>query len=104
MASKHQKRFALFCVWVDNTAANEVASGNDSTHETVKHAAVKVRLLQECVQVAAVILLQICTCVWTSRIVMERLSRQHGTDPSPSYGTDTDVTVGIGARLAEPKA
>jgi hypothetical protein len=37
-------------VWVDNTAAIAVASGNDSTHETVKHMTVKVRFLQERVQ------------------------------------------------------
>ncbi len=30
------------CVWVDNTAAIIVAMGNDFTHETVKHATVKV--------------------------------------------------------------
>jgi hypothetical protein len=38
------------CVWVDNTAAIEVATGNDFTHETVKHVTVKVRFLRECVQ------------------------------------------------------
>ena len=29
--------------------------------------------------------------------------RQHWTDPSPSYGTDTDTTVGIGTWLSESK-
>ena len=38
------------CVWVDNAAALAVATGNDFTHETVKHVTVKVRFLQECVQ------------------------------------------------------
>ena len=40
------------CVWVDNTAAIAVATGNDFTHETVKQVTVrvKVRFLQECVQ------------------------------------------------------
>ena len=38
------------CVWVDNTAAIAVATGNDFTHETVKHVTVKVRFIQECVQ------------------------------------------------------
>ncbi len=38
------------CVWVDNTAAIAVATGNDFTHETVKHVSVKLRFLQECVQ------------------------------------------------------
>ena len=37
-------------VWVDNTAALAVATGNDYTHETLKHVTVKVRFLQECVQ------------------------------------------------------
>jgi hypothetical protein len=35
---------------VVNTAAIAVATGNDFTHETVKHVIVKVRFLQECVQ------------------------------------------------------
>ncbi len=40
------------CVWIDDTAAIAVATGNDFTHETVKHVAVKVsfQVLQECVQ------------------------------------------------------
>jgi hypothetical protein len=38
------------CVWVDNTAAIAAATGNDFTHETVKHVTVNVCLLQECVQ------------------------------------------------------
>jgi hypothetical protein len=39
-------------VWVDNTAALAVATGNDFKfmHETVKHVTVKVKFLQECVQ------------------------------------------------------
>jgi hypothetical protein len=37
-------------VWVDNTAAIAVATGNDFTHETVKHVTVKVCFIQECVQ------------------------------------------------------
>ncbi len=38
------------CVRVDNTVAIEVATGNDLTHETVKHVTVKVCFIQECVQ------------------------------------------------------
>jgi hypothetical protein len=34
------------CVWVDNTAAIAVATGKDSTHETVKHVAVKLSFLR----------------------------------------------------------
>jgi hypothetical protein len=34
-------------VWVDNTAALAVATGNDFTYATVKHVTVKVRFLQE---------------------------------------------------------
>jgi hypothetical protein len=37
-------------VWAYNTAAIAVATGNDFTHETVKHETFKVRFLQECVQ------------------------------------------------------
>ncbi len=33
-------------VWVDNTTAIAVATGNDFTHETVKHVTVKARFLQ----------------------------------------------------------
>ena len=33
------------CGWVDNTAVIAVATGNDFTHETVKHVTVKVRFL-----------------------------------------------------------
>ncbi len=36
-------------VWVENTAAIAVATGNDFTHETVKHVTIKARFLQECV-------------------------------------------------------
>jgi hypothetical protein len=35
------------CVRVDNAAAIAAATGNDFTHETVKHVTVKVRFLQE---------------------------------------------------------
>ena len=37
------------CVWVNNTGAIAVATGNDFMHETVKHVTVKVHFLQECV-------------------------------------------------------
>ena len=37
------------CVWVDNTAAITVATGNDFTYETVTHVTAKVHFLQECV-------------------------------------------------------
>ncbi len=40
----------IICVWVDNTAAIAIATGNDFTHETVKHVTVKVRFFQKCVQ------------------------------------------------------
>jgi len=50
------------CVWVDNTAAIAVATGNDFTHETVKHVTVKVRFLQECVQRKIIMIVYIKTC------------------------------------------
>ncbi len=37
-------------MWVDNTVAIAVATGNDFTHETVKHVTLKARFLQGCVQ------------------------------------------------------
>jgi hypothetical protein len=33
------------CVWVDNTAAIAVATGNDFAHETIRHVTDKVRFL-----------------------------------------------------------
>jgi hypothetical protein len=39
------------CVWVDNTAAIAVATGNDFMHETVKHVTVKVLFLQDSVHI-----------------------------------------------------
>ncbi len=64
-------------VWVDNTAALAVATGNGFTvaHETVKHVAVKDRFLQECVRLKILLLAYIkkkhCrhhdqTIYWTS--------------------------------------
>ena len=50
-------------VWVDNTAALAVATGNDYTHETLKHVTVKVHFLQECVQ---------RRIVWLSNINMHK--------------------------------
>jgi hypothetical protein len=49
------------CVWVDNTAALAVATGNDFTHEAVKHVTVKVRFLQECVRLKIILLAYIKT-------------------------------------------
>jgi hypothetical protein len=50
------------CVWVNNTAAIAVATGNNLIHETVKHATVKVRFLQECVQKSIIRIMYIKTC------------------------------------------
>jgi hypothetical protein len=50
------------CVWVDNTAAIAVATGNDFTHETVKQVTVKVRFLQDCVQKSTIRIVYIKTC------------------------------------------
>jgi hypothetical protein len=38
------------CVWVYNSGAIAVATGNDFTHETVKHVTVKARFIHECMQ------------------------------------------------------
>ena len=46
----------------DNTAAIAVVMGNDFTYETVRHVAVKVQFLQECVQNKIVLLVYIKTC------------------------------------------
>jgi hypothetical protein len=59
-------------VWVDNTAALAVATGNDFTHETVKHVTAKVRFLQECVQRKIILLAYVKTCKNISDIMTKQ--------------------------------
>ena len=59
-------------VWVDNTAALAVATGNDFTHETVKHVTVKVRFLQECVQHKIIRLTYVATCKNVSDMITKQ--------------------------------
>ncbi len=63
-------------VWVDDTLAAvlAVATGNDFTHEIVKHVTVKVRFLQECVQHKIVRLTYVATR--TGKNVSDMMTKQ----------------------------
>ncbi len=75
-------------VWVDNTAAIAVASGNDSTHETVKHMTVKVRFLQERVQ-RQIIVIQY---IETNKNVTDITTKQSA---GPQFAQHRDYAPGI---------
>ena len=74
-------------VWVDNTAALAVATGNDFTHETVKHVTVKVRFLQECVQHKMIRL----TYVTTRKNVSDMMTKQSN---GPQFKAHRDFVLG----------
>ena len=74
-------------VWVDNTAALAVATGNDFTHETVKHVTVKVRFLQECVQHKIIRL----TYVATRKNVSDMMTKQSN---GPQFKAHRDFVLG----------
>jgi hypothetical protein len=76
------------CVWVDNTAAIAVATGNDFTHETVKHVTVKVRFLQECVQRKIIMIVYIKTC----KNIADIMTKQ---SPGPQFGQHRDYALGV---------
>jgi hypothetical protein len=75
------------CVWVDNTAAIAVATGNDFTHETVKHVTVKVRFLQECVQKSIIRIVYIKTC----KNIADIMTKQSA---GPQFAQHRDFTLG----------
>jgi hypothetical protein len=60
------------CVWVENKAAIPVTTGKDFTHETVKHVTVKVRFLQECVQLKIILL----TYIKTNKNIADIMTKQ----------------------------
>ena len=74
-------------VWVDNTAALAVATGNDFTHETVKHVTVKVRFLQECIQHKIIRL----TYVATRKNVSDMMTKQSN---GPQFKAHRDFVLG----------
>jgi hypothetical protein len=80
------------CVWVDNVAAIAVATGNDFTHETVKHVTVKVRFLQECVQRGIIMI----TYIKTSKNIADIMTKQSA---GPQFAQHRDS--GIPTRLSE---
>ena len=74
-------------VWVDNTAALAVATGNDFTHETVKHVTVKVRFLQECFQRRLIRL----TYVATRKNISDMMTKQ---STGPQFKAHRDFALG----------
>ena len=76
------------CVWVDNTAAIAVATGNDFTHETVKHLTVKVRFLQEYVQLKIILLVYIKT----GKNISDIMTKQ---SPGPQFIQHRNYTLGM---------
>ena len=76
------------CVWVDNTAAIAVATGNDFTHETVKHVTVKVRFLQECVQRKIIMI----TYIKTSKNIADIMTKQSA---GPQFAQHRDYALGL---------
>ena len=76
------------CVWVDNTAAIAVATGNDFTHETVKHVTVKVRFLQECVQRKIIMI----TYIKTNKNIADIMTKQSA---EPQFAQHCDYALGI---------
>ena len=76
------------CVWVDNAAAIAVATGNDFTHETVKHVTVKVRFLQECVQRGIIMITYIKTC----RNISDIMTKQSA---GPQFAQHRDYALEI---------
>jgi hypothetical protein len=75
-------------VWIENTAANAVATGNDFTHETVKHLTVKVRFLQEYVQLIIILLVYI----ETGKNISDIMTKQ---SPGPQFIQHRNYTMGI---------
>jgi hypothetical protein len=78
------------CVWVDNTAAIALATGNDFTHETVKHVTVKVHFLQECVQHTIIMIVYIKTC----KNIADIMTKQ---SPGPQFVQHRDYASALGA-------
>ena len=76
------------CVWVDNTAAIAVATGNDFTHETFKHVTVKVRFLQDCVQRKIILLVYIKT----GKNISDIMTKQ---SPGPQFIQHRNYTLGM---------
>jgi hypothetical protein len=74
-------------VWIDNTAALAVATGNDFTHLTVKHVTVKVQFLQECVKHKIVRLIY----VGTSKSISYLMTKQSN---GQQFKAHSDFTLG----------
>ncbi len=75
------------CVWVDNTAAIAVTTGNDLTQETVKHMTVKVQFLQECVPKSIIGIVYIKTC----KNIADIMTKQSA---GPQFAQHVDFTLG----------
>jgi hypothetical protein len=75
-------------VWVDNTATIAVATGKDFTHETVKHATVKVKFLQECVR-RKIIMIEY---IKTIKNIADIMTKQSA---GPQFAQHRDYALGI---------
>jgi hypothetical protein len=75
------------CVLADNTAAIAVATGNNFTHETVKHVTVKVRFLQECAQHKIIMIVY----TRTSKNIAGIMTKQ---SPGPQFVQHRDYALG----------
>ncbi len=75
-------------MWDDNTATIAVATGNDFTHETAKHATVKVCFLQECVQRKIIMIVYIKT----SKNIADIMAKQ---SPGPQFVQHCDYVLGV---------
>jgi hypothetical protein len=76
------------CVWVDNTAAIAVATGNAFTHETVKHVTVKVRFIQEYLQRQMILI----AYIKTSKNIADIMTKQSA---GPQFAQHRDYALGI---------
>jgi hypothetical protein len=74
-------------VWVDNSAAIAVATGNDFTHETVKHVTVKVRFIQEYVQRKIIMI----SYIKTSKNIADIMTKQPA---GPQFVQHRDYALG----------
>ncbi len=70
-----------------SSAAIAVATGNDFTHETVKHVTVKVRFLEECVQKSIIRSVYIKTC----KNIADNMTKQSA---GPQFEQHRDFTLG----------
>ena len=80
------------CVWADNTAAIAVATGNDFTHETVKHVTVKVRFFSKVRTAEDHLIIIMITYIKTNKSIAEITTKQSA---GPQFAQPRDYALGI---------